>query len=163
PQLRPSLQLAKNSRPSSHTDWAERANSGIDEGLFERGEDWDEQPATERGSERAGGGGAIVEFVRLIIVAIRRAGGLEVLQGGRREPAGSGGARCERDHGRSHHGPGQAGVPWGDAPADSGRVGGASVRGRLVELWTPGPWPEGARRPGRLEKGPLRGPHPGPR
>ena len=77
PPFRPSLQLAKGGRHPSHTDWAERANSGIDEGLFEREEDWNEEQATKRSPDRAGGG-LLVEFVRLIIVTLLAAGGWEL-------------------------------------------------------------------------------------
>jgi len=77
PPFRPSLQLAKGGRHPSHTDWAGRANSGIDEGLFEREEDWNEEQTTKRSQDRAGGG-LLVEFVRLIIVTLLAAGGWEL-------------------------------------------------------------------------------------
>jgi uncharacterized protein YacL len=75
---RPALQLATEGRPSSHTDRAERAKSGDDEGLFEREEDWDSGPASGPKADRTGGGGLLVEFVRLIIVALLAAGAWEL-------------------------------------------------------------------------------------
>jgi uncharacterized protein YacL len=75
--FRPSLQLAKEGGYSTHTDWAERAKSGADEGLFEREEAWDPDRAPKSRPER-GGGGLLVEFVRLIIVTLLAAGGWEL-------------------------------------------------------------------------------------
>jgi uncharacterized protein YacL len=74
--FRPSLQLARERHPS-HTDWVERAKSGVDEGLFEREEEWDPARQTDRSPERTGGG-LLVEFVRLIIVTLLAAGGWEL-------------------------------------------------------------------------------------
>jgi uncharacterized protein YacL len=79
---RPALRLAEEARYPSHTDWAERARRGVDEGLFEREEEWDPERSTTRRSDRqggsAGGGGVLVEFVRLIIVTLLAAGGWEL-------------------------------------------------------------------------------------
>jgi uncharacterized protein YacL len=76
---RPSLELAEEGRYSSHTDWAERAKAGADEGLFEREEAWDPEHTPERNADRSGGGGGLlVEFVRLIIVTLLAAGGWEL-------------------------------------------------------------------------------------
>ena len=81
PHARPPLRLADDAPYPSHTDWAERARSGIDEGLFEREEEWIPERASPRRSDRptgSGSGGVLVEFVRLIIVTLLAAGGWEL-------------------------------------------------------------------------------------